>query len=356
MPVAETDPDDPPTSTPNEQLPGAREVIAQSLDLALASNGPIRRASLYIGLLAVALVGPAVILLVALARYLGSLDQALALMSFGFGYRELAEPAVVAVLRLSAFCGLVGLLAIAIEAQILVTVILGSVATGRQIGIRDALRLSRLVFWKVIGAAILVGIIRIAVDTVASAFLHPRSMTALESTQIWQLTAESLATAPFAYFLAAIVLGGAGPIESLRRSVRAAAARWRLALLVMAAAAVGSFIQAFALAAGLDAFVRVGTALGLGLDGSVPTTIVTVFVVLAAIAAVGSLVVTVNALILAPQVVGYLRITGDSTGLSRAMPAADGSRWSSPPRLVTLPMICLIVLGGVAAALGAISI
>ena len=348
---------EPPPPRVRDRPPGVGEAVGQSLDLALASSGRIRRASLYVGLLVLALAGPAVILLLALARHLGSLEEAIGLTGygFGFGYEELADPGALAMLRLSVFCAVVGLFALVIETQIIVTVILGGVATRRPIGVRDSLRLSRVVFWQVLVAAILVGILRVAVDAVTSAFLHPSSPTSLESAQIWQLVVEVAVTAPFAFFSAGIVIGGAGAIESLRRSTRIARARWRLALLVASAGTVGAFIQGFALSAGLDLLARVGTTAGLGLDGPAHVAVVTVLVVLVAIVAIGSLVVTVAALIAAPQVMVFLGMTGYSAGLDRATTPA-GDRWSPLPRLVTWPMIVLIGLGVVAAAVGLTSI
>jgi hypothetical protein len=336
-----------------ERPPGIRDAIGRSLDLALAASPRIRRASLYFGLLGLALAGPAVILLLGLARRVGSLEEAIRLAGYGgFGYEEVVGPGMLAMLRLSGFCAVVGLLALEIEAQIVVTAILGGVATGRRIGLRDALRLSRVVFWQILGAAILVGILRVAVDAATSAFLHPTSFASFQSAQIWQLIVETAATAPFAFFTAGIVIGGAGVMESLRRSTRIARARWRLALLVASTGAVGAFIQAFALGAGLDMFARVGTAAGLGLDGPAPVAMVTVLVVLVALVAIGSLVVTIAALIVAPQVLVFLGMTGYSTGLDRAITATGGYRWSPTPRLVTLPMVVLIGLSVLAAAVG----
>lgn len=315
-------------------------------------------ASLYFGLLVLALVGPGLILLLAVARHVGSLDEAIGLIGYrsGFGYSGLADPAALAMLRLCAFGAIVGIFALAIEAQIVVTAILGGVAIGRQVGLREALRLSRIVFWQVLGAAILVGMLRFVVAAVTAAALHRSSLAQLQSTQVWQLIVEIVVSAPFAFFIAGIVIGRTGAIESLRRSTRIARARWRLALLVVSAGAVASFIQAFALGAGLDVLARVGTAAGLGLYGPVHVAVVTVLVVLAAVVAIGSLVVTITALTMAPQVLVFLGMTGYSAGLDRATTLPDGYRWSPRPRLVTWPMIVLIGLGALAAVVGLTSI
>jgi hypothetical protein len=100
----------------------------------------------------------------------------------------------------------------------------------------------------------------------------------------------------------------------------------------------------------------VGTAAGLGLYGPTHVAVVTVLVVLAAIVAIGSLVVTVTALTMAPQVLVFLGMTGYSSGLDRAITAPDEYRWSPRTRLVTWPMIVLIALGMLAAVVGLTSI
>jgi hypothetical protein len=349
---------DPPPPDVRERAPGVREVTGRSLDLALASSGRIRKASVYFGLLTLALAGPAAILLLALARHLGSLEDAIALVADGYGFGDagLVDPSALGMLRLCMFGAVVGLFALAVEAQIVAATILGGVAIRRQIGLRDSLRVSRAVFWQVVGGSILVGILRLAVDVMTAALLHPNSLGSLQSAQVWQLIIETVVTAPFAFFIAGIVIGGVGAIESLRRSTPIARARWRLALLVAATGVAGAFIQDFALGAGLDLLARVGTTAGLGLYGAAHVAVLTVLVVLVAIVAIGSLVVTVSALIVAPQVVVFLGMTGYTAGLDRATTASGGYRWISPTRLVTWPMIVLIVFGGLAALVGLASI
>jgi hypothetical protein len=337
-----------------ERPPGVRQIIGRSLDLALASSSEIRRASLYVGLLTLALAGPAVVLFLVFARQQGGLEEAVESFSSRFGVP--IRSGVLAPLGVSALFASLGLFGVIVEAQIIVTAILGGAATGRRMAVREALRLSRLVFWRVLGAAILVGILSLIVSVATTALLHPTSVTASERSEIWQLAAQAIATTPFAFFLTGIVIGGVGPIESLRRSVRIARARWRLAILVASAGAVIAFVQAFALGAGLDLLVRVGTAAGLGLSGSVPAFVLTGFLVLAAVMAIGSLVVTVNALIVAPQVVVFIGMTGYSAGLDRASPAMDPPRYNPRLRLVTWPMIILIVLAWLAALAGLMTV
>lgn len=339
--------------SPRAKPPRVGETVAGAFDLALAASRQVRKASVYVGILTLALIGPATILFLALIRDQGSLEAAADLLMGLSGPFEPPEQGALTMLQLSLFCGFIGLFALLVEAQIIATAIIGGVAANRRIGVRDSLRLSRAVFWRVVAAAVLVGIVRGIVGVLTIAILDPATETALEGAQIWELVLEAVVTAPFAYFLAGIVIGGVGPIETLRRSIRVARARWRLAILVASAGAVVGFIQAFALGAGLDLLARIATVTGLGLDGPPHMAVLTGLLILAGVIAVGSLLVTITALTVAPQVYVFLKMTGYSAGLERAfavVPIAGPP--PRRPRLVTWPMVILIALGGAAALAG----
>jgi hypothetical protein len=156
---------------------------------------------------------------------------------------------------------------------------------------------------------------------------------------------------PFGFYQAGIILGGVGAVEAIRRSTRIARARWRLALLVAATGIVLSYIEIFALGAGLDLVLRVADAAGLGFNGSELTAVVSVLLVLATIVAIGSLIVTIAALVAAPQIYVFVKMTGYTAGLDRAM-AAPWPEPTKPPRLLTWPMVGVIVLGFLCAIVG----
>lgn len=342
----------PPVAAPRA-IPGVGETISGAFDLALTSSRTIRRASLYIGLLTVALAGPAIVVFLAIVRELGGPEETLAVMS---GQQEFATSWVtrsVSWLGLSAGLAFLGVIAVAFEAQILAMAIVGGAATSRPIGVRAALRLSRRVFWLVLVAAVLVAILERVVTTATEAVMvRATDSQGLATTAM--IVAGALVTMPFGYYQAGIVLGEVGPGEALKRSTWITRARWRLAILVASAGVVLSIVEIFALGAGLDLVARLVDAAGLGLDGSAATALVTVAVVLACVVAVGSLVVTIAALVVAPQVFVFLRITGYSVGLDRARPAAEVS--GRPTRLVTRPMLALIGLTSLAALAGLLTL
>jgi hypothetical protein len=341
----------PPPAQPavRAKAPSVGQSISGAFDLALAGSRQVRRASLYVAVLTLALLGPATVLFMAIVRDQGSLEAALSLVAGPASFGRTEQDAVT-FFKFSFFCGVFGLLAILVEAQIIVAAILGGVATGKRIGIRGSLRLSRSVFWRVFAASFLVGVLGSVAGLILINVLDPTSLGELQGAQIWAIVVQIAVAAPFAYSLAGIVVGGVGPIESLKRSIRIAAARWRLAFLIALAGAVIGVIQDFALGAGFDVVSRIATAAGLGLDGSIEVAIFTGLLILATVMAIGSLLVTVTALIVAPQVFVFLRMTGYSAGLDRA--TAD----TRPPRLVTWPMRILIAVGGIFAILGLTSL
>lgn len=328
--------------------PGVGETVTGALDLALAASRRVRRASIYIGIITLALAGPAAVLFLALIRHAGSFDDAIAMFDTG-----VVDPGATQALTLAgiaSFVALVGLIGITLEGQIMAAAIVGGAATGRRIGLRRSLRLSRLVFWRVFGAAFLVGVVD-RVVTLATAAILGGSTGDSEAATIVEVAVSGLVTLPFGFYQAGIILGGVGAVEALRRSVRIASARWRLALVVALAGIILGYIEVFALGAGLDLVLRFADAAGLGFDGSVPVATVSVVLVLACIVAVGSLIVTIAALVAAPQVFVFVRMTGYSAGLDRAMAPPTGSA-AKPPRLVTLPMLGVIALGFLCAVLG----
>jgi hypothetical protein len=332
--------------------PGITETIGRALDLALVSSRSIRRASLYVGLVTLALAGPAVVVFLALVRDLGGLDEAMLVL---LGQQALVASWVsqaISWLGVSALIAFIGLFAITLEGQILAATIIGGAAIGRSIGVRAGLRLSRRVFWSVVGAAILVGFVDRIVSLAASEITYGIT-SSIDGSTVASILVAGLATMPFAYYQSGIILGGVGAIESLRRSTRLARARWRLALIVALAGTVLSVIEVFALGAGLDIVARFAEVAGLGFDRSMPVAILTGILVLACVVAIGSLLVTIAALVAAPQVYVFLKLTGYSAGLDRARVPTDGSE--RPPRLITRPMVVLIGLGALAGLAGVLS-
>ena len=112
------------------------------------------------------------------------------------------------------------------------------------------------------------------------------------------------------------------------------------------------------LSAGLDIALRLLDALGLGADSGPAGLILVTLGIAAATFALGTLIYTVTAIALAPQVVMFVGLTHATIGLDHVRPggdqAPDRPRAGRPFRLFGFGMRSAIVIGWVMLALVAI--
>jgi hypothetical protein len=290
----------------------------------VAASSRLRPATLYVGLLVLLLVVPAASLGGAIAVAVP--DQLKELFSDPEGLnaalapgQAAAAPDLVSAVLLFLFlavAAVVGLGAVAVEAQIMGIAILGGQLAGLPLRLRDVVRRSRQTFWRIVRAAILVGI-PISISQALLARALAELDVSPDGASVLGGFVGALVGAPFGYVPSGIVLGDVGAREALARSVRLARARWRLALMVALFPAVFSSVQIFALGAEADLAARFAEAANLGFDAPVEAA-VTIVVILALVAAIGSLVFTMSAVLVAPQVVAFVGLTHYVAGLDRA--------------------------------------
>ena len=325
------------------ELPTAAKVVGAGLHLAATSSAAIRRASIYIGLLALGAFGPtAVLMLVGIGRLLGdpAMVEALAVDPVGVfqEHPEIVEPLLV--IYFLVMVGLLLLVTISIDAQGIAIALLGGIAADRPLRLQEAVVRARQVFWRLAGAGFLVGLASALVALAVSIpFLRPFDTNTGISFIASMVGA--LVVTPFAFAATGVVLGDVGTIESLQRSMALFRARPSIAFVVVLFTLVTSAIQSFALGAGLDVAVRVAEFLGLGLDGGGVALVLPAILILALITAFGSLTFTVAAIVAAPQVAAFLGLTFYSAGLDRARIAEGGAR-PRGFRWVTLPMVAFM--------------
>jgi len=339
-----------PTLARTYEVPTARGVVSAGLQLAQGSSAAIRRASIYIGLLSLGAFGPvAILILVGLAKLLGDPTTADTLrnqpLSILAEQPDLAGP--LTFVYIAGIVGLVLILAIGVDAAAIAISILGAVAAGSPMRLLEAIARARQTFWRLVGSSVIVGLgSRLLALAIEWPFLRP-----LDSNQGVTFIASMIATlvfAPFAFAATGIVLGDAGAIETLRRSVRLFRARPRIALVVTLFALVTAAIQSFAFSGGADLAVRVADFLHLG-EGS-SSLILPGIVVLALIVAFGSLTFTIAAIVAAPQVAAFLGLTFYSGGLEKARVVVEGRRrvrWVSIPMTIVMVGLALVVVGGI---------
>jgi len=353
-------------------LPSARSLVAAGFELLRTSQPELRRASLYIGLLTLLVIGPATVFVV----YLLTQDPEVFGIFFGF-----QDPGAVGTLPngavvIAALTILVvpGILAVSIEAQNLGLALLAARNVQRPMTVHEALRRSRQAFWRVLAATMLISVAAVVLS-LASAPIIVRFLG--EGPDASALASAVFGIAfgmPFAYMTTGIIVGNVGAVETLKRSLRLARARPRLALVIALFATAVSVIQTFALGAGGDALLRVSEFLHLGFESGPILTLLSVVLILAGVVAIGSLTFTISAIAVAPQVVAFLGLTHHDAGLDLARrpvapvaavapvvppvaPEAPVSTWNtSPPvagtRLVTLPMLALAAIAAVVAVAG----
>ena len=333
------------------ELPTARRVVSAGLQLAQSSSVSIRRASIYIGLLSLGAFGPAAILiLVGLARLLGDPVTSETLrtdpLSIFAEQPGLAGP--LSLIYLAGVVGIILLVAISIDAEAIAISLLGSAAAGTPMTLREALGRARQTFWRLVGSGLLVGVGSGVLSlAIAWPFLRP-----FDSNQGLSFITSMIATlvfTPFAFAATGIVLGDAGVVETLRRSMALFRARPRIALVVTLFALVTAAIQSFALGGGADLVFRVADFFHIG-EGAT-SLILPGILVLAFIVAFGSLTFTIAAIVAAPQVAAFLGLTFYSAGLDRARDPAGGPpravRWVSRPMAVVMVGLAVVVVAGI---------
>lgn len=340
-----------PSWTRAYELPSARKVVSAGLQLALGSNVAIRRASIYIGLLSLGAFGPAaILLLIGLARLLN--DPATARTLTGgdptlifFEQPELAGP--LTLLYVVGIVGIILLIAISIDAEAIAISLLGSSASESPLRLSEALTRARQTFWRLFWSGLVVGLTSAFISfVIALPFLRPFD-TNQGITFIASMVA-TLVVSPFAFAATGIVLGDAGAIETLRRSVQLFRARPRIGLVVTLFTLVTSAIQTLAFSAGADIAFRVADFFHLGGGGA--ALILPGILVLAFIVAFGSLTFTIAAIVAAPQVSAFLGLTFYSAGLDKGRAPTGG-----PPRRVrwvSIPMSIVMVGLGIVVVLG----
>ena len=205
-----------------------------------------------------ALVGPFVIIILAFGAAQG-----------GFGWLEDAmvgiRPDMVPVdgsvstyLFVSGFVAFIGFFVISVESQIIAVAILGGRALGRPITLREALHRSRQVFWRVVGASILVGFLLMIPNLVLSAVLASAFDQASEASNGHRNGRRGSCWRPVRVHRERDRPRRRRAGEAVRRSTRLARALWRWRSRVVGWAVV-AYIPAVSLAEpGVDILSRFG--------------------------------------------------------------------------------------------------
>jgi hypothetical protein len=329
----------PPGPPPAPAWPRVSAVLSGSFDLVTQSRTQLRNASLYIGLLGLISVGPLVLALISDAPRIDWVTfQGMS------GWTVLAG--------LVAFLGAI---AVGIESQIVGVAILGGARAGRPLSLREALRRSRQVFWRVFRASLAVNLVAGIVSLALSYVLDGMFGEATDAAPIGANLLTAIVTAPFVYVVVGIVLGDVDASESIRRSIRLARARFRLAVIASLFAVVTQVLLIFAASSGIDLAARALEPFHGELErldvANLGGFLLVGLAALIALFAYWTLTFTVGALTSAPQVVSFLGLTGYSRGLDVARERPDGEPPLGRPARVSRPMVAGVVIAAIAALL-----
>jgi hypothetical protein len=374
-----------PQPGPLDVLPQtAARILAASFDLLVLCRTELRQGSLYLGLIVLLTVGPLVLLIwgiVVSGEDLATSFEDPESLSEAMATR-LSQ--VAGAFLATGFVATAGLVVAAVEGQAVAVALLASRAAGRHLSLRAAVMRSRAVFWRLVRGGLLVGIPLGAVELSVELLLGVEGPGA-EGTALVATAVRTVAGMPFAYLATGIVIGDVGAVEAVRRSMRLASARWRIALMVAVFAALAQYLVLFGLGAGGDIVARVAEPLGLDPQGGPIAVIAVALLASVFILALGTLQFTVVAIASAPQVVAFLSLTRFTGGLDQAQlaetaavplpagktlgptfspggggygqpsywnvpPAPNRFRWVTRPLLIGVAIALLAMVAGIAQA------
>jgi hypothetical protein len=326
-------------------LATTRQLLGVAFDLLGRSSADMRRASFYIGSIVLGTVGPFV--LATWAVGIASLELTFDEMERRYAGGGEAWLSIVGLIALA------GLVVATVESRNMAAAMLGSRMAGRPVTPREALGRSRMVFWRTVVAALIVGIPLLIAQRIAGVVVAAVVGGAEDLSVVTTTLVTATIGAPFAYVLCGVVLGDVDPLESVRRSFRVFRARKLAAAIVVTFETIAVLLIVLGLEVGLDLALRVMDTVGLGIDsGPAGLALITAGLV-AAVFAFGTLVFTVLALTIAPQVVMFVGLTHATIGLDPVRPGGAQDPDAVPPaghrplRTWTRPMLAGFAIGAV---------
>jgi hypothetical protein len=322
-----------------------RGLLGASFDLLTRSGQELRRASFYIGAIVLGTVGPFVL-------------AQLAVEVVGFEMTFEAYEALL--LNVSGPLGVLGFLAFAgvivaaVESRTMAVAVLGGSMAERPVSIRRSVARSRQTFWRAIVASVVVAVPVALAQTGATQLIDALFHLNFEASEAVSLVTSTVVSgvvaAPFAYVLAGVVLGDVDPFEAVRRSFRVFRARKAAASIVVVFETITALLLVLGLSAGLDVVFRIFGALGLGVGSGTGGVAVTIAGVVVIGFAFGTLLFTVMAITIAPQVVMFVGLTHATVGLDRVRAGGPDDPDIRRPgvrrfRWLTMPMLLAFALG-----------
>jgi hypothetical protein len=308
-PVADAAPLPAPPPSPFAVLsPRPTRVVGRAFDVLTHASADLRRASFYIGLIVLALATPFAILVWRL-----TLEEI-----------PVVLPGVEAAYSVLVVVALCGVIVATIESRAVAVSLLAARLAGRSPDLRAAVQRSRTVFWRLLAAIALTNVPLFVVQS----FVGDRMAALLggesEPSIIGAAIVSAVLFSPVAYVVTGVVVGDVGPWIAVRRSVRLFRAAKVTAVVVALFEFGAQLLVAFGLAAGLDLVIRGVDAIGVDATNELGSAI-TIALIVVLLFATGSLLFTVAAVAIAPQVVAFVALTHSAPGIERPGVAAAAS-------------------------------
>ncbi|MCI0583349.1 MAG: hypothetical protein L0227_10775 [Chloroflexi bacterium] len=291
---------------------GPIAVLTEGLGQAARASTLLRDASVYVGVLFVAMAGGGVL------AELGILSWAVTYEPSSVFARVTAIEAVERA-NLLLVAGALGCLVVAIDATAIGMTLLAGRVVGARVTLVDALARARQVFWRLIGASILLAIVQLVVSALYRLAIGARPASGPAGIQTFTVdpVPAVIVSIPFILTTGSIVISDDGVVAALRRSARLIARARRLGVALALFALLSGFVEGMALASGFDILLRITSTLHLDVAAGTPSYVASALLGLAILMAIGSLVFTIAAVIAAPQVIALVRLGVPLTGLKR---------------------------------------
>jgi hypothetical protein len=296
-------------------------VLSAAFDALTWLSVDLRRGGFYIGAVLFMTVAPLVVVIVGIVAHgtpLPDLLEGASIFDLQTKAGEAASQALGATLSVVVLLAVIGYFVISVEGVALSILLVGGRLAEKPMPLDAALIRTRLVFWRLVRASILVGI----PATIAQfAVILPLSSggQAQEGATLLATAVSTLVVMPFTYYATGIVIGDVNARQGVRRSVTLFRARKRVGFTVAVFAAVAQYLLVFGAGVGGDILTRVIAPLGLSPDGGLVAIVVIGLLGLVFVFALGSLLFLVAAIGVAPQVVAFLSLTHFTGGLDAAL-------------------------------------
>jgi len=319
----------------------ALAVISDGFGEALAASRLIRSASLYVGMLFVLLAGGGIV------AELGVLSWS---ESQHLGQGIPTSGAADAVSRASVLLilGVICCLLVVIDATAVGMTLLASRMAGHPLTLRSGIQRARQVFWRLVGANLVVGIAELVGSAIfrLATGARPNTVNGITFFTVDPMVG-AVISIPFVLTTAGIVIADDSIGAAIGRSVRLARRSLPIAVALAGFGFVFSFIGGFAIEEGSGILLRIADAIHLDVASGTGSFLVAAVVSLAILSAFGSILFTVGAVVSSAQATAFLRFGMPTGGLDRVTPPA-------PPRPTPEPDVERPAPGMEPAATGAV--